>query len=115
MARRRTCSQHEKGRQACADQRHQVIDLKLVQILWWLPAMRLPCMKKKASGVTFPGNPEPAIPITVNELQVAAIAKGSDIDHDGSAVLGDGARVIILIKMTLQVKEGQRANGDEHR
>ena len=115
MVRRFTCSQHEKGRRACADQRHQVIDLKLVQILWWLPAMRLPCMKKKASGVTFPGNPEAAIPVSVNELKVAAVAKGSDIDHAPSAVFRYGTRVVILVEMALQVEEGQRADGNEHR
>ena len=61
------------------------------------------------------GDTEAAIPISVNELKVAAVAEGSDIDHAPSAVFRYGTGIIILVKVALQVEEGQRADGNEHR
>ena len=115
MVRRRTGSQHQKRRYIRADQWHQFIDCQLIQILWRFPGLRQPCVKEKTAAMALAGDAEAAIPISVNELKVAAVAEGSDIDHAPSAVFRYGTGIIILVKVALQVEEGQRADGNEHR
>ena len=78
-------------------------------------ACDLPCVKEQTAAVALSGDAKAAIPVSVNELKVAAVAKGSDIDHAPSAVFRYGTRVVILVEMALQVEEGQRADGNEHR
>ena len=115
MVRRRTGTQYQERRHVGSDQRYQFIDRQPVEIPRRLPGLCLPCVKEQTAAVALSGDAEAAIPVSVNELKVAAVAKGSDIDHVQSAVFRYGARVVILVEMALQVEEGQRADGNEHR
>ena len=115
MVRRRAGTQYQERRHVGSDQRNQFIDRQQVEILRRLPGLCLPCVKEQTAAVALSGDAEAAMPVSVNELKVAAVAKGSDIDHAPSAVFRYGTRVVILVEMALQVEEGQRTDGNEHR